>query len=75
MVVVRGYLGGGEGVAHGADGLGVLVRLLLDLQQLGGLDDGLQRGRRLALLQVVGPQPLLHLADVVPGDRGRGTYD
>lgn len=29
-------------MAHGADGLGVFVRLLLHLQQLGGLDQRLQ---------------------------------
>ena len=51
---------------EGADGLGVLGRLLLDLQQLGRLDERLQRGHRSALLQVPPPQPLLHLTDVVP---------
>lgn len=58
--------------AERADGFGVLRRLLLDLQQLGGLDEGLQGGGRAALLQVPAPQPLLHLTDVVPDSDTRG---
>jgi len=54
-----------EGGAQRADGLGVLARLLLDLQQLSGLDDGVQGGCSFTLEQVVPPQPLLHLTGVV----------
>lgn len=55
-----------ESGAERADGFGVLRSLLLDLQKLGGLNEGLQGGGCTALLQVSSPQPLLHLADVVP---------
>ena len=60
------YLLHGERGAQGADRLGILGRLLLDLQQLGGLDNGLYVNHRPALVKVLPPQPLLHLTDVVP---------
>lgn len=56
----------GEAAAQGADGLSVLARLLLHLQQLSSLDDGLQSGCSITLIQVVCSQPFLHLSDVVP---------
>lgn len=59
-------LSGGEGQAHGADGLGVLVRLLLHLQQLRRLDERLQSLLGAAHHQAFVPEPLLQLADVVP---------
>lgn len=59
-------LSGGEGQAHGADGLGVLVRLLLHLQQLRRLDERLQSLLGAARHQAFVPEPLLQLADVVP---------
>lgn len=56
----------GKAVAQGADSLSVLARLLLHLQQLSSLDDGLQSGCSVTLIQVVCSQPFLHLSDVVP---------
>ena len=64
----------GEGGAQRADGLGVLRRLLLDLQQLSGLDDGLQGGCSFTLVQVVPSQPLLHLTGVVPAHTHTHTH-
>lgn len=49
-----------------AENSGVLLCHLLHLQQLGSLDQGLQLLAGPALLQPLRPQPLLHLADVVP---------
>lgn len=73
--VLRADLLGGEGAAERADGLGVLRGLLLDLQQLSGLDDGLQSGCSFALVQVVCSQPLLHLTGVVPEHRNRNASE
>lgn len=56
-----------ERCAQGADGLGVLRRFLFQLQELGGLNQGLQSLEGSALLQVLATQPLLKLADVKPG--------
>lgn len=56
----------GEAAAKWADGFSVLTRLLLHLQQLSSLDDGLQSVCSITLIQVVCSQPLLHLSGVVP---------
>lgn len=55
-----------ETTAQRADGLSMLTCLLLDLQQLRSLYDGLQSGCSFTLVQVVCSQPFLHLAGVVP---------
>lgn len=62
------YLSSGEGLAHGADGLGVLVSLLLHLQQLGGLDQRLQSLLGAASHQTFVSEPLLQLAHIVPAN-------
>lgn len=56
----------GEGRAERADGLSILRRLLLDLQQLSRLDDRLQRCSSFTLEKVVGSEPLLQLTRIVP---------
>lgn len=60
------YLSGGEGLAHGADGLSVLIGLLLHLQQLRSLDQRLQGLLGSACHQTFVPEPLLQLAHIVP---------
>lgn len=60
------YLLGRQHRAEAAESSGVLLCHLLHLQQLGSLDQGLQLLAGPALLQPLRPQPLLHLADVVP---------
>lgn len=56
----------GEGSAEGTDSLSILGGFLLDLQQLGSLDDGLQSGCGFTVVQVISSEPLLHLTCVVP---------
>lgn len=68
---MRTHLSGGEGQAHGADGLRVLVRLLLHLQQLRRLYQRLQSLFGAARHQAFVPEPLLQLADVVPATETR----
>lgn len=60
------YLSSGEGLAHGADGLGILVCLLLHLQQLCSLDQRLQGLLGSTDHQTFVSEPLLQLAHVVP---------
>lgn len=62
------YLSSGESVAHGADGLCILVSLLLHLQQLSGLDQRLQRLFGSAVHQTFVSEPLLQLTHVVPAN-------
>lgn len=61
-----GYLSSCEGLAHGADGLSILVRLFLHLQQLRGLDQRLQGLLGSTVHQAFVSEPLLQLAHVVP---------
>lgn len=60
------YLSSGEGLAHGADGLCVLVSLFLHLQKLSGLDQRLQSLLGSACHQTFVSEPLLQLAHIVP---------
>lgn len=57
-----------EGGAQRANGLSVGLRLLVDLQQLGGLSQRLQGFLGAAVGQLPVRQPLLQLPHVVPGD-------
>lgn len=66
------YLLWGQHGAQAADGPCVLLCRLLHLQQLCSLDQRLQHLTGTALLQPLRPQPLLHLADVVPMGQGGG---
>lgn len=67
------YLSGGEGLAHGADGLGVLVCLFLHLQQLSGLDQRLQGLLGATSHQTFVSEPLLQLAHIVPANKHTHT--
>lgn len=62
----RGHLRCAEGGARAHYGKRVGIRVLADLQHLGGLDEGRQGGSGAPCLQTTAVQPLLKLTYIQP---------